>query len=97
MARTLRLSPAAEADFDDIWVYTSQHWSRKQANTYYDKLFDACEDLASGKKQGRPSGILPDCKKYSCGSHVIYYTESAQHCNIVRILHQRQDAVRHLH
>ncbi len=97
MGRELRLSPMAEDDMNDIWSYTLDHWSKRQANKYYDRLFDACEDLASGKKQGRPSEVLPEYKKYNCGSHVIYYTESAQHCDIVRILHQRQDAARHLH
>lgn len=97
MTRGLRFSPMAEADLGDIWVYTFEHWSKKQADTYCGDINKTCKDLASGKKQGRPSGVLPEHKKYSCGSHVIYYTESAQHCNIVRILHQRQDAVRHLH
>lgn len=97
MTKALRFSPRAKADLEDIWVYSFENWSRKQADTYCGNINKACKDLASGKKQGYLSGILPDCKKYNCGSHVIFYTESALHCNIVRILHQRQDAARHLH
>ncbi|TWF57267.1 ParE-like toxin of type II ParDE toxin-antitoxin system [Neorhizobium alkalisoli] len=35
-----RLSPAAEADLDDIWAYTATNWSRDQANGYVSNLFD---------------------------------------------------------
>ena len=97
MTKALRFSPLAKADLGEIWTYSFENWSRKQADTYCGNINKTCKDPASGKKQARPSEVLPEYKKYNCGSHVIYYTESAQHCDIVRILHQRQDAARHLH
>lgn len=40
------ISHAAEADLDDIWLYTSQQWSVEQADTYYKQLIGTIEALA---------------------------------------------------
>jgi toxin ParE1/3/4 len=95
MARSYRLSPLAEADLEDIWLYTAKHWSMKQADTYLRSLVEAFEGLAAGLKQGRPS-VLPDFQKYLCGSHAIYFLTYADRLDVIRILHQRQDAELHL-
>lgn len=33
---------------------------------------------------------------YLCGSHVVYFLDCADRLDVIRILHQRQDAERHL-
>ncbi len=35
-------------------------------------------------------------KKYLCGSHVVYFLDYPDHLDVIRILHQRQDAEQHL-
>jgi toxin ParE1/3/4 len=40
--------------------------------------------------------VLPNFQKYLCGSHVVYFLDYADHLNVIRVLHQRQDAERHL-
>jgi toxin ParE1/3/4 len=97
MAKSYRLSPLAEADLEEIWLYTAKHWSREQADTYHRSFVEACEGLAADIKQGRPS-VLPEFQKYLCGSHVIYFLMYADHLDVIRILilHQRQDVERHL-
>ncbi|MFD1246139.1 type II toxin-antitoxin system RelE/ParE family toxin [Paralysiella testudinis] len=95
MAKPYRLSPLAEADLEEIWLYTLENWSIEQADTYHNGFVAAFEGLAAGTKQGRPS-VLPNFQKYFCGSHVIYFLEYADHLDVIRILHQRQDVERHL-
>lgn len=36
-------SPLAEADLEDIWLYTAQRWSTEQAVTYTTELIGAVE------------------------------------------------------
>ena len=96
MGKSYRLSPLAEVDLEEIWLYTLNRWSMEQADTYHRYLVAAFEGLAAGTKQGRPTDILPDFQKYLCGSHVIYFLDYPIHLHVIRILHQRQDAERHL-
>jgi toxin ParE1/3/4 len=96
MGKPYRLSPLAEVDLEKIWLYTFEHWSLVQADTYHQSFVTAFNELASGKKQGRPSDVLPGFMKYLCNSHMIYFLEYPNHLDVIRILHQRQDAERHL-
>ncbi len=96
MVRPYRLSPMAEADLEEIWLYTLKRWSIQQADIYHNSLVSAFEGLAAGTKQGRPAEALPDFQKYLCGSHVVYFLDYAEHLDVIRILHQSQDAKRHL-
>lgn len=93
--KTFAFFPAAQADISEIWDYSADKWGAAQADSYIDAIRDACYALAQGQRQGRPS-VLPGLQKCLCGSHVIYFLDDAQRLDIVRILHQRQDAERHL-
>jgi len=46
--RIYRLSPLAEADLEEIWLYTFRQWSREQADGYLRIILAAIEGLASG-------------------------------------------------
>jgi len=96
MAKPYRLSPLAEADLEAIWLYTFKHWSMEQADSYHNNLVAAFEGLAAGSKRAQPAHVLADFQKYRCGSHVIYFLDYADRLDIIRVLHQRQDAPRHL-
>lgn len=90
-------SPAADADVRSIWDYTAEHWSEEQADRYVDDIRDACRDLAAGHKRGRPvpvrrAGYL----KYRVESHLIYYRLEDAGLVVVRVLHTKMDAERHL-
>lgn len=93
--KAIAFSPAAETDISEIWDYTADRWGADQADSYTDAIRDACYALAQGKRQGRPS-VLPNFQKYLCGSHVVYFLDYADHLDVIRVLHQRQDAERHL-
>jgi toxin ParE1/3/4 len=96
MAKPYRLSPLAEVDLEQIWFYTLKAWSIQQADTYHYSLVSAFEGLAAGTKQGRSAEVLPDFQKYLCGSHVVYFLDYVDHLDVIRVLHQSQDAKRHL-
>ena len=68
---------------------TLKNWSLKQADIYHNNLVAAFNGLASGAKQGRYIGVLPDFQKYLCGSHVIYFLDYPDHLDVIRVLHQR--------
>jgi toxin ParE1/3/4 len=96
MAKPYRLSPLAETDLEEIWLYTFKNWSMEQADSYHRSFVETFECLAKGTKRGRPAGVLPDFQKYLCGSHVIYFLDHTSTLDIIRVLHQRQDAEKHL-
>lgn len=94
--RQLRLSPRAEADLEDIWVYTRRRWSLAQAESYHGDLVNVMEQLVAGKREGRRCDIREGYFKCPAGSHVIFYRLSGRNLDVIRILHQRMDVERHL-
>lgn len=94
--KVLAFSPAAQADLEEIWDYSADRWGPEQADSYIDAIRDACDALARGARQGRPAEVWPHIRKCLCGSHVVYFVDHPGHLDVIRILHQRQDAERHL-
>ena len=94
--RPFRLSPAAKADLRQIWRYTVRRWSLEQAETYQDQLYAAFEGLAVGTKKGRDVDVRPGYLKDPAGSHIVYFRDRGDRIEIIRILHGRMDAMRHL-
>jgi toxin ParE1/3/4 len=91
-----RLSPLAEADLEDIWLYTFKTWSLEQADSYQADIVAAFDGLARGQKKGRPVDIREGYFKYPVGLHLVFYQINDLHIDIIRVLHQRMDARRHL-
>ncbi len=94
--KAIAFSPAAQADLDAIWDYSAEHWGPDQADRYTDEIQDACRALASGAKRGRPVDVAPGYLKCPTGSHVVYVRDRGDQLDVIRILHQRQDAEKHL-
>lgn len=94
--KSLAFTPAAMADIEAIWDYSAENWGADQADRYTDEIRDACLALAAGWKIGRAADIRAGYSKYVTGSHVIYYKDQADRLDVIRILHSRQDAERHL-
>lgn len=94
----LYYSPAAQADLDGIWTYTTERWGQAQAITYVRELAAACRGLADGAKPSRPiDDIRAGYRKALVRSHVIYFiTNDAGETVIIRILHGRMDVEHHL-
>lgn len=91
-----RLSPLAESDLEQIWLYTLNEWSLDQANRYYDQIMDTIEELASGQKQGRTVDIRDGYLKYAVGRHFVFFRRSEGMTNVIRVLHQSMEVGLHL-
>jgi toxin ParE1/3/4 len=92
-----RLTPAAERDLETIWTYTAQQWGMEQANHYIDLITTALDELSQSPK------IAPACDHirpgYRCRSverHLIYFRITNYGIAIIRVLHDRMDALRHV-
>lgn len=97
MPNNFNLSPLAESDLEDIWLYTFKAWSVAQADSYISDIIKACDDLALDNKKGREiENMRAGYFKYAIGSHFIFYRYKASKLEIIRILHQRMDVERHL-
>jgi toxin ParE1/3/4 len=94
--RAYLLSPRAETDLEEIWLYTFRNWSPEQADIYHNAIIDAFEGLAAGEKTGRPVDVREGYFKYPVGSHLVFYRFSESGLVVVRVLHQRTDVGRHL-
>lgn len=90
--KSYALSPLAEIDLEKIWLYTFQNWSLGQADSYHRDLVAVFNGLASGSKRGRDVDVRPDYLKCPAGSHMIYFRDTGDQIEVIRVLHQRQDA-----
>ena len=92
-----RLTPAAEYDLENIWSYTYQRWGARQADKYIETLVRAFIKLAHSPD------IAPACdhirsgyRRYSIERHHLYFRRTDYGVVIIRILHDRMDALRHI-
>ncbi|NKI19242.1 type II toxin-antitoxin system RelE/ParE family toxin [Spongiibacter sp. KMU-166] len=87
------LTSAARKDIIHIGRFTSEKWGKRQRDKYLKQLDDAFRLLARQPDIGRDAeDIKPGYKKFSQGSHVIFYragTESS--IVVIRVLHNSMD------
>ena len=94
--RIYRLSPPAEADLEEIWLYTFRQWSLEQADGYHRIIMAAIEGLASGNNVRQRALVREGYWKYKAGRHVIYFRCPDGCLDVIRILHGRMDVDSHL-
>ncbi len=91
------LSPAAQADLENIWDYTVTHWGEVQAEDYTRDIQAACEALSNGMLVSRSADdIRAGYRKVAVGSHVMFFRMQSDMVEIIRILHQSMDVGRHI-
>jgi toxin ParE1/3/4 len=93
-----QLTPAAERDLQAIWKYTAAHWGVEQADRYTDHLVVVFAELAkSPKTSSACDHIRPGYRRRIVERHMIYFRITSEGVvTIVRILHDRMDATRHI-
>lgn len=94
--RSYRLSPLAEADLEEIWLYTFRQWSVEQAEEYHNAIIAGIEGLASGNNVPQCTDVRDGYWKYKVGMHVLYFRCSDEYLDVIRILHGRMDVDAHL-
>ncbi|MBO9543328.1 type II toxin-antitoxin system RelE/ParE family toxin [Caulobacter sp.] len=92
-----RLTPRAQRDFDEIWVYSKAKWGARRALTYLREIratiaLAAANPDLSPFDEDLPSGY----RRRSTGSHFIFYRRGEGFIEIVRVLHQTMDIDSHL-
>ena len=93
----LVLSPRAKLDLSEIWDYTLLEWGADQAEKYVRELWATMLTAASDPSRSVAIGeIRKDYRKSRYGSHVIFFKETGNGIDVVRILHQKMDFDRHL-
>ncbi len=92
-----RLSPRAQADIEEIWDYTAARWGLDQAEIYLRQIMAAIETVAAAPNRGRScADVRAGYWKYPVGSHTLFYRNTTNGVEIMRILHMRMDFGRHL-
>ena len=83
----------AVEDLADIWNYTLENWSERQADKYYELLIMTCATLANDSRLGKQYDILSaGILGYKIKKHVIFYEIVAKReIEIIRILHGMMD------
>ena len=93
----LVVSPAAQADFKEIYQYGCTHRGKKPAQQYIAKLKEQLWQLLTHPEMGllRPE-LSPTIPSFSLERHIIFYRVQSEQVEIVRLLHGRQDPARQL-
>lgn len=94
---TVRLSALARGDLREIWAFSAGRWSEAQADRYLAALRQAFLDLAAGERLGQAVTVqaVPYLRSV-CGAHVIFYRPAGDDVEVLRVLHAKMDASRHL-
>ena len=92
MAKVILRQKAID-DLNDIWDYTFDKWSSKQADKYYATIKLACNGIGENPNIGKEyNGINSNLLGLKSGKHIIFYQwVSDFRIEVVRILHERMD------
>ena len=88
-----KLTIKAVDDLSNIWNYTLEMWSEKQADKYYNMLVDSFNEIARNPKLGKNySDIIENILGIRVGRHIIFYRKTQDYeIEITRILHEQMD------
>jgi toxin ParE1/3/4 len=88
-----KLTNKAVEDLTDIWLYTFEKWSEKQADKYYKMLVDNFNEIARNPGLGKSySEITNNISGFKVGRHIIFYRIIHDNeIEIIRILHEQMD------
>lgn len=88
-----QLTNIAVQDLSEIWEYTVNTWSEKQADKYYFMLLDTCQEIAEGKVAGKNyPEVSNEIFGFRAGQHILFYRKiTANKIEIARILHAQMD------
>jgi toxin ParE1/3/4 len=97
VTRRLEFTPRARRDIEEIWEYPFERFGLDKAEAYLRGIQRAAMTVTEDPRRGFGCDeIRSGYRKFSVGSHVLFFRTSAAHVVIVRILHARMDFDRHL-
>ena len=88
-----KLTNQAVEDLTNIWEYTFEKWSEKQAEIYYKMLVENFEHIAENPNIGKSySEIKEELFGLKANRHIIFYRKLINKpIEITRILHEQMD------
>jgi toxin ParE1/3/4 len=88
-----KLTKKAVQDLKQIWNYTFDNWSERQADKYYREIIKHFSKLANNPKSGKQyENLLIGLRGSTVNKHIIFYRQLPQNeIEVVRILHDRMD------
>jgi toxin ParE1/3/4 len=86
-------SKKAVDDLANIWDYTYDEWSERQADKYYMILIQACQEIALDSKKGKPyEEVAEGIQGFLIYRHIILFKRlTAAEILVIRILHSQMD------
>ena len=91
--RKYRLTGLANRDLNEIWEYTFEKWSIKQADVYYEQFIESFYQIALNPDLGKfYDSIEPKLRVLKVARHIVFYElMDEETVEISRILHQSMD------
>lgn len=90
--RTYIISKRAVSDLEEIWLYTVEKWSAKQADRYYNLIVDEINYICKNKDAGKSiDHVRKGYRASKVKFHLIFYKVSDNIIEIIRILHEQMD------
>ena len=94
---TLHVTPTAESDLTEIWVYTCEKWGGVQADKYLDQLEEGMKQLIHHPSLGANyTHVLTGYRRLQVEHHAVFYQVQESEVLIVRVLHEDMDAPQRL-
>ena len=95
--RKLVIADRARADLKEIADYTGREWGAGQSRRYLGAIKDRLARLRDRPGLGTlRDEIGPGYRSARSGRHIVFYRETAESIEIVRVLHERMDMHRQL-
>ncbi len=87
-----QLSRLANQDLENIWKYSFENWSKKQADRYVKQIISQIKKVCSNPEVGKQiSRIKPHHRIIKINSHLIVYKVEDEILKVDRIVHLRMD------
>ena len=87
-----RLSPLAEFDLEEIWLYVAQDNGVRAADRLIDEITRRFALLATHPDAGRSrDDIAAGVRSFPVKNHIIYYRTHTQGILVARVLHGKRD------
>jgi toxin ParE1/3/4 len=86
-------SKRAVEDLANIWDYTHDEWSERQADKYYMILIQACQEIATDTKKGKPyEDVAEGIQGFLIYRNIILFKRlTAAEILVIRILHSQMN------
>lgn len=85
--KRLLLSDEVRQDIEGIWLFTMENWGQAQADRYVAGITGTFEKLTDATIVSRAAeGTKPGLRKAPVGRHVVFFRESAEVVEVVRVL-----------